>query len=32
MFLLKDDFGGSVKLDKKQLNAIKEALDNLDAI
>lgn len=32
MFLLKDDFGGLVKLDKQQLNAIKEAFENLDAI
>lgn len=32
MFLLKDDFGGSIKLDKQQLSAIKEAFNNLDAI
>jgi hypothetical protein len=32
MFLLKDDFGGFVKLDREQLNAIKEAFNNLDAI
>tara|TARA_B110000305_G_C19392616_1_gene615747 strand:- start:1172 stop:1378 length:207 start_codon:yes stop_codon:yes gene_type:complete len=31
-FLLTDDFGGSIKLDKEQLLSIKEAVKNLDAI
>lgn len=32
MFLVKDDFGGSIKLDKDQLKSFKEAVENLDAI
>jgi len=31
-FILTDDFGGSIKLDRDQLFAIKEALDQIDDI
>jgi hypothetical protein len=31
-FLIKDDFGGVVKLEKDQLLAIREALDKIDDI
>ena len=31
-FILTDDFGGSIKLEKNQLLAIKEALDQIDDI
>lgn len=31
-YILTDDFGGSIKLDRQQLFAIKEALEQIDDI
>ena len=31
-YIITDDFGGSIKLDSKQLNAISEALEKLNDI